>query len=204
VHTFFPSSVTGARFRSLCADDSKEANELERLCHRGAAELLMPTEEFAEELGDDIGLAAVPRLCQRFGSSYEATVYRLATASNQTVIAGSLQFRYRREEERQLTAVRQPFLFEGLSDGKLPQAKYRRHSLHMSDVCGPQHIIPWNKSFDESSCVYGAAAKPGIQFGREVLPNRCDDFGMIEVARAPYQRTETDPGTPDILFLWWK
>jgi hypothetical protein len=204
VHTFFPSSASGARFRTLCADGSKEATELERLCHRGAAELLMPIEEFAKELGDDIGLAAVPRLCQRFGSSYEATVYRLATASDKIVIAGSLQFRYRKEEERRLTGVRQPFLFQGFSDGELPQRKYRRQSLHTSDACGPRHIVPWNKSLDENSCVYRAAARSGIQFGRETLPNRCDDFGTIEAVRAPFQRTETESGNPDILFLWWQ
>jgi Zn-dependent peptidase ImmA (M78 family) len=88
--------MTGARFRTMTADDSKEANELERLCHRGAAELLMPIEEFADAVGDDIGLSAVPRLCQRFGSSYEATVYRLATASDRIAIAGSVCFRHRR------------------------------------------------------------------------------------------------------------
>jgi Zn-dependent peptidase ImmA (M78 family) len=201
-HTFFPSSMTGARFRSMCADDSREANELEFLCHRGAAELLMPVDEFAEELADGIGLAAVPRLCQRFGGSFEATVYRLATASDKIAIAGSLQFRYRKDEARQLAAQRQPFLFDGFSHGEVPAPKYRRQSLHVSDGCGPQHIIPWNKSFDEGSCVYEAAVKPGIQFGREQLPNRRADSGMIEAVQAPYQRSGTE--NPDILFIWWR
>jgi Zn-dependent peptidase ImmA (M78 family) len=204
VHSFFPSSATGARFRSLCADDSKEANELERLCHRGAAELLMPVEEFIEELADDIGLSAVPRLCQRFGSSYEATVYRLTTGSSGIAVAGSLQFRYRKDEARRLYSKQQPSLFIGLDEGQLPRAKYRRQSLHTSDACTSQYIIPWNKSFDEGSCVYTAALAPGIQFGGERLPNRCDDAGTIEAVRAPYQRANAEAGFPDVLFFWWK
>jgi hypothetical protein len=204
VHTFFPNSRTGARFRSLCADDSREANELERLCHRGAAELLMPIEEFSEALGDEFGLSAIPRLCQRFGSSYEATVYRLATASDQVAVAGSLRFRCRKDETRLLAARRQPFLFDEFSHGEVPMPKYRRQSLHTSDCCGPEHLIPWNKSFDEGSCVYAAAVKSAVQFGRESLPNRCKDFGMLEAVRAPYQRNDSDPASPDILFIWWK
>ena len=46
VHTFFPHSATGARFRSISNPDSREANELERLCALGAAELVMPMDEF--------------------------------------------------------------------------------------------------------------------------------------------------------------
>ncbi|MGC2332908.1 MAG: ImmA/IrrE family metallo-endopeptidase, partial [Candidatus Acidiferrales bacterium] len=45
-HAFFPNSVTGARFRSICQSNSKKANELERLCDLGASELLMPLDEF--------------------------------------------------------------------------------------------------------------------------------------------------------------
>src|SRR5918912_1412614 len=91
VHTFFPKSVSGTRFRSIHAEQSREANELEQLCHLGASELLMPQEEFLEELGGDFGLHLVPRLVARFGSSYEATVYRLATTYNGLAVAGLLQ-----------------------------------------------------------------------------------------------------------------
>src|SRR5438105_4255717 len=45
-HTFFPNSPSGARFRTMCDPDSREANELERLCDLAASELLMPIREF--------------------------------------------------------------------------------------------------------------------------------------------------------------
>jgi hypothetical protein len=41
-HTFFPNSVSGARFRTMCNPDSREGNELERPCDLAASELLMP------------------------------------------------------------------------------------------------------------------------------------------------------------------
>src|SRR5579863_9911914 len=109
-HTFFPHSG-GARFRSIVADGSKEANELEMLCHRGAAELLMPIEEFIAELRGEMGLSCVHRLCERFGSSYEATVYRLATAYHGLAVAGLLRYRHRVEDARQLANRNQPSLF---------------------------------------------------------------------------------------------
>jgi hypothetical protein len=70
----------------------------------------------------------------------------------------------------------------------MPTPKYRRQSLHSSDVCGAQHIIPWNKSLEDGSCVYHAATTLEILTGRETLPNRCGDMGMIEAVPAPYQR----------------
>jgi hypothetical protein len=55
-HTFFPNSVSGARFRTMCTPDSREANELERLCDFAASELLMPLEEFLKVTNKSMGL----------------------------------------------------------------------------------------------------------------------------------------------------
>ncbi|HEU0046229.1 MAG TPA: ImmA/IrrE family metallo-endopeptidase, partial [Nitrososphaera sp.] len=49
VHTFFPNSTSGARFRSITNPHSREANELELLCHLGASELVMPLSEFQRQ-----------------------------------------------------------------------------------------------------------------------------------------------------------
>lgn len=202
-HTFFPNRG-GARFRSMVADDSKEANELEMLCHRGAAELLMPIEEFSEELHDEMGLAPVRRLCERFGSSYEATVYRLATAYPGLAIAGLLRFRHRIEDARRLAFRNQGSLFGDDDPGVVRSPKLRRQSLYLSQNAGPDYTIPWNKSFDEASCVYRAAAELGVHADWEQLPNKSEDFGEIEVIRAPYQKPDNEPGFPDVLFLWWR
>jgi uncharacterized protein DUF955 len=172
----------------------------------GASELLMPQEEFLEEIGGDFGLHLVPSLAARFGSSYEATVFRLATAYNGLAVAGLLQHRYRKAEERRLSAPPQPSLFpnEG-SITKQPEPKYRRQSLHTSLACTADHLVPWNKSFDETSCVcFAQEPDEDIQRGQESLPNKFGEIENIEAVRAPYQRTLDIAHLPDVLFLWWQ
>lgn len=204
VHTFFPNSGGGARFRSLHVDDSREATELERLCHLGASELLMPAEEFLKERGDQFGLKDVPRLAERFGSSYEATLYRLATTHPRLAVAGRLEYRLRMNEKRQMLDENQKDLFASSNASAEPfQPKYRRQSLYSSSACGVNHLIPWNKSFDETSCVYRAGTMAEIARGFESLPNRSGELGLIECVQAPYQYSPSDPNFPDVLFLWW-
>lgn len=101
-----------------------------------------------------------------------------------------------------MASKQQPFLFAGFEEGALPKPMLRRQSLHLSDRCGGEHMIPWNKSFDAESCVYRAAAQSEMQFAIERLPNRCGDLGMLEAVRAPYQRSGSDPEQPDVLFFW--
>jgi len=205
VHTFFPNSVRGTRFRSLHLDDSREATELERLCHLGASELLMPTEEFVKERGEDFGIQDVPRLAGTFGSSFEATLYRLATTHVGVALAGRLKYRRRKNEELKLSDAKQRQLFSpGDAPVDLPIPKYRRQSLHTSNVCKPENLIHWNKSFEENSCVYRARATNEIIRAIETLPNRAGDNGTIECIQAPYEYSPSEAGFPDVLFLWRK
>lgn len=205
-HTFFPNSISGARFRTLCHPDSREANELERLCDLGASELLMPLEEFRNVVGQHFGLHVVERAMTVFGSSYESTVFRLATAYQGLAASGLLTYRLRKPEERALAAVRaQPSLLAKSAQPleETPVPKYRRQSFHMSEACGDKHIIRWNKSFDPSSCVYEAGRATRIRCGLEALPNKAGVVGNLEAIRAPYQRETADPIYGDVLFLWW-
>jgi predicted nucleic acid-binding protein len=56
--------------------------------------------------------------------------------------------------------------------------KYRRQSLHCSENCSKDLIIPWNKSFDPGSSIYRAATEQ-VAFGPEPHP-------MIQNANAGY------------------
>ncbi len=102
-HTFFPATTGGARFREMCESESREANELERLCDLAASELLMPIDEFQQEV-DVYTMHSTRGLMQRFGSSFESTAFRLATAHPGVAAAGLLQFRLRKEEQRRIDA----------------------------------------------------------------------------------------------------
>jgi hypothetical protein len=207
VHTFFPNSMSGARFRSVCAPGSKQARELESLCDLGASELLMPSDEFRRVTGGQMGLGLVERARGTFGSSYEATVFRLATTYPGFAAAGLLQFRRRIGEEKVLVRVRaQRNLFGGDSRKaeKVPP-KYRRQSLFTSDLCdADDFIVRWNKSFDPESCVYVAGKERRYASDTEALPNDSPVAGTMEAIPAPYQREDADPDWPDVLFLWWR
>ena len=112
IHTFFPNSINGARFRNICASESREANELERLCDLGASELLMPLNEFQKAFGTTgYSLSAISDLMEIFGSSFEATTFRLASAHPGTAVSGLLRYRLRVGEERQRRATAQTLLF---------------------------------------------------------------------------------------------
>jgi Zn-dependent peptidase ImmA (M78 family) len=204
-HTFFPNSITGARFRNICATESKEANELERLCDLGASELLMPLGEFQSTAAvTGYSLSAVPSLMERFGSSFEATVFRLASAHPGIAVAGSLRYRLRVGEERQRKAATQTQLFFSrvIDKGEELQPKYRRQSLHISEACNDDYTIRWNKSFPMESVVYSTAISGAVQVGRESLPSNITKRGHLEATRAPYQRDDADPMFGDVLFFW--
>jgi hypothetical protein len=205
-HTFFPTTSPGARFRGLCASDSMEANELERLCDLAASELVMPLEEFRVEARNDFHLQAVPRLSEIFGTSYEATVFRLATANPGIACAGLLRYRRKKDEQRlqDAQANQLSLLNGGCSVREVPEPKYRRQSFHPSAECGEEYVIRWNKSFDTTSCVYAAARTDMICSSVEALPSSSRAPGLLEAVRAPFQREEAPAENPDILFFWSK
>ena len=205
VHTFFPNSTNGARFRTITNPGSREANELELLCHLGASELVMPLNEFQRQASGRFSLSGVEKLASYFGTSFEATVYRLATAHPGLAVAGMLQYRLTRDEERSLAATTdQTVLFP--SFGKLQsqpaQRKYRRQSVHLSAACREdEYTIRFNKSFDPSSVVY-KAREGGIQSSVESLPNSANVSGRIEAMLCPYQSDNADADFGDVFFFW--
>lgn len=208
VHTFVPPSAGGARFREMLDSDSREANELERLCDLGASEILMPLEDFRAAVRAWT-IASVPELSQCFGSSFEATTFRLASAHPGIAAAGLLKFRLRKEEERRLlrlqsTATQEQLFSSPSSTGAAdePIPRYRRQSFHVSDSFPPTHYVHWNKSFDDESIVYRISASAGLSMAREQLPNGRRKTGLLEVLVAPFQRPDADSENPDLLFFW--
>jgi Zn-dependent peptidase ImmA (M78 family) len=206
-HTFFPSTHGGARFREMLDDEEQEASELERLCHVGAAELLMPIEEFSYEAKPDWSLHKAHGLAATFGASIEATVFRLATAYPGVAIAGTAFFRHTKGDQAKLAALasnKQSRLFAVLTDFSLPAVqapKYRRQSLHFSEKCPKGLIIPWNKSFDETSCIHNILNQQ-VASCVEPHPMNSTAYGVMEAIHSPYQRSAVFDGHQDVLFLW--
>jgi len=208
VHTFFPVTAGGARFREMNEPDSREARELENLCDLAAAELLMPADDFRREIRGNWSLSQVARLSERFGGSFEATAFRLATAHPDIAAAGLLRFRYKVGEQRAIEAEalqgKQGTLFGGSKAKKSGTAerKYRRQSFHISDSFPDDWIVRWNKSFEKSSVVYSAGQTEDLLRGQEGLPSASHVGGTLEVQRAPYQRENANTEHPDLIFFW--
>lgn len=202
-HTFFQNSISGARFRCVHESGSKEANELELLCNLGAAELLMPIEDFQAAAAGNYGLGVVDQLANVFGSSFEATVYRLATANPGRAAAGLLKFRLTLPEQRTLDKeANQQQLFSDAPTRNLDmKLKYRRQSLYLSESCSDKYRIHWNKSFDPSSIVYKTVEGEATSAFEE-LPNNTGRIGKLEAVLAPYQRDDAHSEFGDVLFFW--
>jgi Zn-dependent peptidase ImmA (M78 family) len=205
IHTFFPNSRSGARFRSMTSPSSREGNELELLCHLGASELVMPLDEFQLQADGRFSLSSAERLASYFGTSFEATVYRLATAHPGLAVAGMLQYRLTKDEDRRLAKTSdQGVLFPNHSPVQSHPAerKYRRQSVHLSAACqDDEYTIRFNKSFDPSSIVY-KAREGGIHSGVESLPNLTGPIGRIEAMLCPYQSDNAHEEFGDVFFFW--
>jgi len=206
-HSFFPTTGTGARFRSMCREDSREAQELERLCDLGASELTLPQGRFERVVARvGFGIGSVDGIAKEFGTSFEATLYRMASAADFPAAAGLARFRFRKGEEPREDTRRTLDLFrrEKAKQDGTPKPKYRRQSFHYSASFPMEYVIPWNKSFPVTSCIYRAAKTRQIEEGVELIPIGKAERQMmseLQALRAPYQRPEATAEWPDVLFL---
>ena len=91
-------------------------------------------EEFTEELRGVTSLVAVPRLCLRFGSSFEATVYRIASTFDGVAVAGrSRNIGTERTRLCCMLSLQQPFLFGAKSASEYCVRSRATESLHTSE-----------------------------------------------------------------------
>jgi Zn-dependent peptidase ImmA (M78 family) len=199
IHSFVPTSNAGVRFRSRYSSGSREGRELEMLCEFGAALLIMPDVAFVAAVErHGFGLNHVGQVRIQFGSSYEATTYRMA----QTVSfpAAAVKLRYRLSKQQQQAGPSSGLLFP-MPEADTVCPKYRCQSFHRS-LRFPGRI-PFNKSFPEDSCVYEAAKGVGILSGVEVVPvvGERPVRALVEAVRAPFQPDDADPDHPDVLVL---
>jgi hypothetical protein len=166
--------------------------------------MLMPLDAFRASAGDNYSLTRLEELAAVFGSSLEATTFRLATAHPGVAVAGLLRYRRRKDEERQAQVgnLQRALFKQHTSKQANATPKYRRQSCYLSESCGDEFMIRWNKSFDPHSIVYKATAAAAVHASFETLPNNSDLTGRIEAIRDPFQREEAHPQFGDVLFFW--
>jgi hypothetical protein len=160
VHTLFDDCYEMIHQRKSNPKAFDPQQEVEQLCQVGAAEILMPEEDFLadlEQLG--LSLSNVPELCQRYQASREAVARRMLTLANETA---ALVFLSRRLKPS-----------EGRGDylaGFLPQEKLR--VLYVVQTSNFPAFLPAHKSAPEQSCAYAVSIADSISQARE-----CWDVG---------------------------
>jgi Zn-dependent peptidase ImmA (M78 family) len=201
VHSFFPNSNAGVQFRSIHAGNSKPGRQLEMLCEYGASLLVMPEHEFVEAADrHGFGLAHVESIRLPFGTSFEATTYRLAEIAAFPAAAVKFKFRLAKKDFNTKPASGQLFPMPDLTR---VQPKYRCQTSRRSPSF--RGLIPYNKSVPETSAVYSAGANLGIHRAVETLTfsGRTAVRYRVEAMRAPFQPPDSDPNHPDVLALFW-
>jgi hypothetical protein len=151
-HTRFPDCYEEVRYRQRQGKLDWKHQALERLCNIGAAELLIPYEDFQAAVnGQRPSLELADTLRQSFACSMEAMLYRIIDLSNEPCAVVFLSKRLKPREEHSM----HPEFDLGLA---IPQPKYRIDYTRASETFTA--YFPQHKSAPESSIVNtGASAK---------------------------------------------
>jgi hypothetical protein len=170
-HTRFPDCYEEVRHRQQQRKLDWKHQELERLCNLGAAELLIPYEDFLAQIENrELSLELANELRQAFGCSMEATLYRMVDLAEIPCAVVFLSERLKPKEER---ACHPEFNF-GLSK---PEPKFRVDYPRVSKAF-PAYF-PQHKSAPESSVVYLATA--------DSFPSSVEDWEISGLRQARVQ-----------------
>jgi len=176
--------VLVARGFAVCAPTiPKKQMSLEMLCHERRQNCLMPIDEFSEELGDGMGLGLPFVDCARASaseSSYEATVYRLATAHPGVAVAGLLS-PSAPIGGHTTACVSEPGRRSLVEDDRRARFLFLNCGANrstFSDAAQTQHTIRWNKvrsMTNLASYRAGDRTRRSCELGSG-FPNECDNF----------------------------
>jgi uncharacterized protein DUF955 len=179
-HTRFPDCYEEVRHRQQQRKLDWKHQELERLCNLGAAELLIPYDDFvAQTENREPSLELANELRQTFGCSMEATLYRMVDLAKVPCAVVFLSERLKRKEER---SCHPEFNF-GLPK---PEPKFRVDYPRVSKTFSA--YFPQHKSAPDSSVVYSATA--------DSFPSSVEDWEISGLAPARVQAVAL-PVIPD-------
>lgn len=160
-HTLFPDGYEMIRHRHERRTKFDPDREVESLCDTGAAELLLPEDDFSADVNRyGFGLASIALLRERYEASREAVIRRMVQLNRGAAAAVFLEYRLKPSER---AAVRQLALLPG---GREPHPKLRIAYVVVSDSF--KAFLPQHKSIPDDSCVYKAVASGGIEEGIEL------------------------------------
>ncbi|MBA3353670.1 MAG: ImmA/IrrE family metallo-endopeptidase [Blastocatellia bacterium] len=155
VHTLFDDCYEMVHQRKSNPQSFDPQQEVEQLCQVGAAEILMPEEDFLADLKQlGLSLSNVPELCQRYEASREAVARRMLTLANETAALVFLSRRLKPSESR-----------GDYLGGFRPQEKLR--ILYVVQTPDFPAFLPAHKSAPDQSCAYVVSIADNVSQGRE-------------------------------------
>jgi uncharacterized protein DUF955 len=179
-HTLFPDGYRMVRYRERDRDRFDPEHELEYLCDVGAAEILLPAEEFESDLAvSGSTLRAVPALRGRYQASREAIVRRMVQLGSERTAAVFLEYRLKPSEK---AAMRQ-LSFVGMHEA--PQPKLRIAYVVPSERFTV--FLPPHKSIPDESCVYRALETGDVETAEE-------NWGVSELPPCRVEAMSMPPG----------
>ena len=159
-HTLFPDGYQMIRYRERDRDRFDPDHELEYLCDVGAAEILLPAEDFGSDLAVfGSTLHAVSALRERYRASREAVVRRMVQLGPGQTAAVFLEYRLKPSEK---AAMRQ-LSFRGMDDAPRPKLRiaYAVPSERFTV------FLPPHKSIPDTSCVHRALETGEVETAEE-------------------------------------
>jgi len=192
VHTFFDDCYELVHQRKSQRAEYDPDEEVERLCQIGAAELLMPLEEFGRDLKTvEFSLQSMNELVSRYAASREAVVRRMVYLSEAPCAAVFFSRRWSPRESENVASTG--------STGRATPPKKMRILYYACSSTFPVYL-PAHKSVPDSSCVATATVIDVVKTAQESW--EIGGFGewTIEAARLPTLE-HADEGMPTVIAL---
>jgi len=188
IHTLFDDCYEMVHQRKTDARTFDPEQEVEQLCQVGAAEILMPEEDFLVDLRKlGLSLNAVPELCHRYNASREAVARRMLSLTPETAALVFLSRRLKPVEKN-------GDYFAGFK----PVEKLR--ILYVVQTPDFPLFLPTHKSAPDDSSVYAATLTDDIAQKRESWNVAGFDDWLVEAMTLPTP-DGTDAASPAVMAL---
>lgn len=189
VHTLFDDCFEMIHQRKANRSAFDPEQEVEHLCQVGAAEFLMPEDEFRQDLtGLPFSLSSITELRLRYDASREAVARRLLALGGRTAALAFLSLRLKPTEMRA-----RPYL-----NGAAPIPKMR--ILYTAQTPDFPVFLPEHKSASDDSCVYAVRTPDEVAEGVECWDAHRYEHWSVEATALPIP-DPTDLSAPSVLAL---
>jgi hypothetical protein len=188
IHTLFDDCYEIVHQRKANPQAFDPEQEVEHLCQVGAAEILMPEEDFLVDLKKvGLSLKAVPELCHRYHASREAVARRMLTLTKETAALMFLSRRLKPVEKN-----------GNYLNGFRPMEKMR--ILYVVQTDDFPLFLPTHKSAPDNSCAYSATVADDVAQKREKWGVPGFDDWIVEAMSLPVPDA-ANPECPSVMTL---